>query len=458
MSLTLFVLLLSISLSSILGQSPTLILFAYAQELSDTQVNSVSARLEESAQLSWELGARAQAILELNATTYSVFSNTRLPPASNVPQELKQPLQIYFAIAQEILANIPSTSDGARALMSDGSAADPASNGITVLLANWTGLDNKNVDYEAAARNQLDFLFSDAVPRTQEGAISHRVDQLQLWSDFVYMVPPFFAYYGVLTGNRTLVREAYEKIRLYRQHLRDTRTGLWKHILLGTAGNDDGYWATGNGWAAAGMLRVHATIEHSEYADSFKKEKEDLGSWVSEIHDAVYKHIDSTSIFPNYIDRPLNVSGNFYDASSTALLAATVYRASTHLQQHAFIRHAEQSRETLFSLNPDAHIGDDNDAVSPFSGYRHFTPEGWLTPVVNPHSYGVEGSRSAEGQAFVVMLHAGYNEWKAAGRQGSAGGWSRFALRETVNGCGKSLLCLIAVIVLGFGQALYLSV
>lgn len=61
----------------------------------------------------------------------------------------------------------------------------------------------------------------------------------------MYMVPPFFAYYGVLTSNETLVSEAYNQINLYRNHLRDAgANNLWKHIVLGS-GTDEGHWSTG---------------------------------------------------------------------------------------------------------------------------------------------------------------------------------------------------------------------
>ncbi len=64
-------------------------------------------------------------------------------------------------------------------------------------------------------------------------------------SDFVYMVPPFLAYYGVLTSNESLVTEAYNQIKLYRDHLRDTdANNLWKHVVLGS-GIDEGHWSTG---------------------------------------------------------------------------------------------------------------------------------------------------------------------------------------------------------------------
>ena len=69
-------------------------------------------------------------------------------------------------------------------------------------------------------------------------------------SDFVYMVPPFLAYYGLIAQNESLVVEAYNQIKLYRSYLRNpSANNLWRHILLGSdAGaplNDEGYWATG---------------------------------------------------------------------------------------------------------------------------------------------------------------------------------------------------------------------
>lgn len=60
------------------------------------------------------------------------------------------------------------------------------------------------------------------------------------------MVPPFLAYYGVVSQNRTLLVQAHDQIKLYRSYLLDTQANnLWKHVLLGTSGNDEGHWSTG---------------------------------------------------------------------------------------------------------------------------------------------------------------------------------------------------------------------
>ena len=62
----------------------------------------------------------------------------------------------------------------------------------------------------------------------------------------MYMVPPFMAYYGVTTGNPQKLIDAYNQIWLYRSYLRDTQANnIWKHVLLGSSGIDEGHWSTG---------------------------------------------------------------------------------------------------------------------------------------------------------------------------------------------------------------------
>jgi hypothetical protein len=63
-------------------------------------------------------------------------------------------------------------------------------------------------------------------------------------SDFVYMAPPFIAYFGALQSDSALVQVAYDQIRLYRDALFDSNVSLWRHIALGSS-QDSGHWATG---------------------------------------------------------------------------------------------------------------------------------------------------------------------------------------------------------------------
>ncbi|CAE6446088.1 unnamed protein product, partial [Rhizoctonia solani] len=358
--------------------------------LNASMISQVKQRLEDSAQLSWELGTRIQTLLELDTPSFSVFSED-FPPPRNAPNSLDDVIGISRNILQ-------SKTAGELPLMPDGSAADPASNGVGVLIANWTGASGGN--YAQAAADQLTFLLT-ITPRAPNGAISHRADEAQLWSDFVYMVPPFLAYYGVLTDNQTLVEESYNQIKLYRDVLADD-TGMWQHIRLGSF-EDRGYWSTGNGWAAMGMLRVLVTIRGSQWSRSMRKHVSDLENWTEEILNAMWPKLTNQGMFYNYADD----SSTFQDAASAALIAASTYRLSLVSGIHTHLPSAERVHAALSNVGPSTNPN------------ARVTPDGWLTPVVNPHSFEEEGQESAEGQAFVLQMHAAWADWVMDGRQGA---------------------------------------
>lgn len=132
---------------------------------------------------SWELGTRAQALLELSAPSYSVLTpSVRLPPPSSLDSSLNDTLSDVFTIARSAVSALPpppSNGTGQPLVLGDASAGDPASIGVAVLIANWTNLGGEY--YGAAATAQVQYLLGPAVPKTQDGAISHVVSQLQLW-------------------------------------------------------------------------------------------------------------------------------------------------------------------------------------------------------------------------------------------------------------------------------------
>ena len=55
------------------------------------------------------------------------------------------------------------------------------------------------------------------------------------------MVPPFLAMYGAIQKNTTVMDEAYNQIKSYRDALRD-RSGLWKHMAGDADGLDQGMY------------------------------------------------------------------------------------------------------------------------------------------------------------------------------------------------------------------------
>lgn len=81
-----------------------------------------------------------------------------------------------------------------------------------------------------------------------------------------------------------------------------TALGLLHHIVNGTntTGNDYGAWLTGNGWAAAGMVKVIATISQSQFANQMQPQIDQLIIWTQGILDGCYLYADP--LIPNYVN------------------------------------------------------------------------------------------------------------------------------------------------------------
>lgn len=243
--------------------------------------------------------------------------------------------------------------------------------------------------------------------------------------------PPFLAYYGVLSANTSLIQEAYDQIRLYRLYLQPNGTGLWSHIILG-ASPDSGQWLTGNGWAAAGILRVYATIVNSPYASQFATQSADLASWSANIVESAFAAQSSNSSFlPNYA----NTTRNFPDAASTALLAGCAYRLAQYGIDRSTLSQAETARQAVYA-------GLDDNGV--------------LSPVCDPATQTQElaaGEVSPEAEAFVLLMEAAYRDFVATndGNVTTADSPKVGAAGRPGMGCGLGWVAAVAAAVVGAG-------
>ncbi len=233
------------------------------------------------------------------------------------------------------------------------------------------------------------------------------------------MAPPFIAYYGALEEGpmcEELLQTAYDQVRLYREVLYDPSVGLWQHIALGN-GTDPTHWGTGNAWAAAGALRVLATIQRSRAAFAMKSQQHDLVQWVGEILDgawpfqvcvvslvlvekaAILKSVrvcaraheqQANGTLLNYLDQP----DSFADSSSTALLAASTFRFASITGNDTHIPAATRALRLI------------RDSVD---------DQGWLLNTVDPLTFSAPsppGVHSPEGQSFVLLLEAAVTAWQ----------------------------------------------
>lgn len=365
--------------------------------LSNGTISNVRSRLLDSANASWELGTAAEALTELYWPSLSVFRPSAFPPPTTLNSS--DSASDVLAIARNTVRTRPSQV--LPLVADDGAVGDPASIGVAVLLGAWTygnssgsGNASSNPFWEAAG-NQLDYLLHVA-PQTNDGAISHRTDQVQLWSDFVYMAPPFIAYFGALQGGESglgLMQYAYQQCKLYRNYLKDD-SGLWRHVTLGSW-QDDTHWATGNGWAAAGMLRVLETLANSDQADSLTEETNDLTIWIQEIINATWPLQKENGTLCNILDD----DSSFADSSSTALLASVTYRMA-------------------YIAGDDTHLNAANRAMALIE--KSIDDDGWLQNTVNPYTFSSPNTgenHSPEGQAFVLLLQSAWRDYWLAQRK-----------------------------------------
>ncbi|KXT11141.1 hypothetical protein AC579_4950 [Pseudocercospora musae] len=356
---------------------------------------------------SWEYGTAAEALLELHNPELSVFSKQAFPdgrPPSPDPNKVEA---LSYA-RKHILLDNNTLVDG------DGASGDPASLGVAAILIGQT--DPKTA--VAVARQYAHF---GIVPRWPNGAISHRDDHAELWADFIYMAPPFFAYYATSINSTDVIRQAVAQCLLYRQILRPNTSSsggsaaAWRHII-GPKNQDLGLWSTGNAWAAMGMARVLATLVHwppTATEASAQIAQADLFTWIGEILGAAMNSLQQDGLLRNY----LNDTTWFGETSGTALMTAAIYRLAV-LQQEA---------STLFDGSAAKVPKLDRIVTTEMLGWAdtnrktiaaHINSDGIAGPAVNPLGWGdrtpyVKGS--PEGQSFVVMLYAAWRDCHRAG-------------------------------------------
>lgn len=246
----------------------------------------------------------------------------------------------------------------------------------------------------------------------------------------MYMVPPFLTYYAAQTHNISLLQISYDQCRLYRDMMQDPVTKTWRHILLGDKTvHDEGLWSTGNGWVAAGLMRVFATLQNIR-DDGLRAEtvawQVDILSWVLEIINGAFKfQSKETALLPNYYGAN-DTCKDFYlcdvirmppflkflhpkslfspvddDAAGTALMASAAYRLAA-------------LKPTMSSKLPMDSV--DKARVQILQKHVNYST-GIVSPVVDPQNPVAPTplqptNSSAEAQAFVLLMISGWEAYQ----------------------------------------------
>lgn len=359
---------------------------------------------------SWELGTLTEVLIEVYNPELSPFGF--LPAAWNATSFPNLPLTVVNITAQELasydFSGAPSPTTNLVSLLSSstpralvdgaGSLGDPASLGpaawITanfadqVRVLNNSGVSGLQSDaaYAWAVGNQLAALYNG--PRADNGTISQRDAEFQLWSDMGYMIPPFLAYLGLTTNNATLLGDALTQWSLESSALLDPSANLYRHVHYW----DTGFWLTGNGWMLSGLVRVLASIAKSPYAAQFKDQTDAAARTAANVFTALFNALDDSGLIATYVGATGGTAA-LTDSTGTTAVVGAFYR--------------------FLVLRPDLASPLKSKADLAFRGVvNKINSDNWLTAVVDPQ--GTNGflrndaanTRSPEGQSLLGALWA----------------------------------------------------
>ncbi len=206
-------------------------------------------------------------------------------------------------------------------------------------------------------------------PRDDAGVVWHLDGHAEVWADSIYMVIPML----VLTGDMAPADMQY---RMHREHLWDERTGLYGHRTNTVTGTRvrEARWASGNGWAAAGIARaLHIG------GDAVPAEMR--GRWqgnTRDVLDSIMKHEAADGRFHDVLDDP----ATFTDGTAGLMFA---YAAFTGVAD-GWLPAEYASHATRWLQGALARV-DAAGVIHGVCGAPHFDREGV----------------SAEAQAFAIM-------------------------------------------------------
>lgn len=305
-------------------------------------IKKVSLALLSMQRYSWEQGVAAQAFLELSETETAIL------------------------LARDAAQR--QGADGRLAILRDNDGVtDPAANGEALLAA---ARITKEPALQAAADAMLNYLMQ-AAPRAADGTLFHVTDAKEIWVDSIYMAPPFLAAAGE-------VHDALQQLRGFKLRLWDSEHGLYRHIWSEekNAFIRSAHWGVGNGWAAAGMIRVIRSLP-----DSMSNEKTDLEKHVKEIIDGCLVHQREDGLFHDVVDDP----ETFVETNLAQMLAYSIYRGiSGGWLAPDYKNRAEQMREAV---------------------HAKVDSSGYVQGVCGAPSFDRPGT-APEGQAFFLLMEA----------------------------------------------------
>jgi len=294
----------------------------------------------------WEQGVAMQALLELGEE------------------------EIVILMAKD--AVLRQSVDGRLAMLGEEFAlSDACSPGEAVF---WAAKKTGDAALMNGFNKLLDYIMNKG-PRDKNGIIYHFTNIPQIWSDIIYMLPPFLAVAGKY-------KEAVKQIDGARSYLWNEDKKLLSHMWDCEKQEfvRKDCWGVGNGWSAAGITRVIHALP-----DSMKDEKKRLISYAKDIIDGCLTHMREDGLFHNIVDNP----NSFVETNLAQMLAYSIYRGIKRgWIDKDYKKHADKMRAAAHSKV------DEYGLVQGVCGSPEFDHAGTAT----------------EGQVFFILMEVAFKE------------------------------------------------
>jgi len=207
-------------------------------------------------------------------------------------------------------ALVRQTTDGRTSMLgSDHAVTDPVAAGYGILKCHELYSEEK---YKHAA----DLLYNyckNIAPRNAAGTVYHINNHREIWSDAIYMFPPFLAAYGDYD-------ECLKQIRGYRTVLWNAEKKLFSHIWSDDENRftDEHFWGGGNGWAAASFAIIYELLPANQQAY-----KTEIITYLSELLDGLQANVLPGGLFNNNVGE----SDSFVETNLSQMTAFSIFKS-----------------------------------------------------------------------------------------------------------------------------------
>lgn len=245
-------------------------------------------------------------------------------------------------------------------------------------------------EYFKIIQDARDYIFYKA-SRTPDGGLNHMgwVSGNQLWVDTLFMVTPFLAELGKNLGDAECFDEAVLQFEVFSNHLRDSDTGLYRHMYDADTGElvppVADYWGRGNAWvvAASGIALGLLPREHAGY-DGIRSR------FIHQIN-SMANLLDSSGRWHTIMNR----ADTYFETSASLLAAFGIYEA---LQADAASKNILQIAEKSFGGGMSQVVVDENEGTLLLGTSYGTSPSTW-----EMYQYVLKGEQVSYGVGAFIL-------------------------------------------------------